>query len=118
MVRGFSLCPHVAAPEGGICVTQTMAFGQAAANAGMAKVTRINVTGNTDASGSDAYNMRLSERRAQTVAAELERRGIPASEISIIAKGERNLLVPTADGVREPQNRRVEIVYSGGGMGS
>jgi len=49
-----------------------------------------------------------------TVAARLENDGIPASEIAIVAKGKRDLLVPTADGVREPQNRRVTIVYNGG----
>jgi len=87
---------------------------QAAANAGPAKATEIDVTGHTDTMGSDAYNMRLSRRRAESVAAQLENDGIPASEIAIFAKGKRDLLVPTADGVREPQNRRVQIVYSGG----
>jgi outer membrane protein OmpA-like peptidoglycan-associated protein len=48
------------------------------------------------------------------VAAELQARGIPSSEIAIFAKGKKDLLVPTADGVREPQNRRVQIVYEGG----
>ena len=48
------------------------------------------------------------------VAAELEAKGIPANEIAIVAKGKHDLLVPTADGVKEPQNRRVEIVYGGG----
>jgi iron complex outermembrane receptor protein len=86
---------------------------QAAANAGPAKVTRIDVTGHTDTVGSDAYNLRLSKRRAESVAAELEARGIPSSEIAIFAKGKRDLLVPTGDGVREPQNRRVQIVYAG-----
>jgi iron complex outermembrane receptor protein len=87
---------------------------QAAKNAGPAKVTQLTVTGHTDTVGSDAYNLRLSRRRAESVAAELERQGIPASEIEIVAKGKKDLLVPTADGVREPQNRRVQIVYSGG----
>jgi iron complex outermembrane receptor protein len=87
---------------------------QAAANAAPAKVTRIDVTGHTDTVGSDAYNMRLSRRRAESVAAELQARGIPSSEIAIFAKGKKDLLVPTADGVREPQNRRVQIVYEGG----
>jgi iron complex outermembrane receptor protein len=87
---------------------------QAAANAAPAKVTRIDVTGHTDTVGSDAYNMRLSRRRAESVAAELEARGIPSSEIAIFAKGKKDLLVPTKDGVREPQNRRVQIVYEGG----
>jgi outer membrane protein OmpA-like peptidoglycan-associated protein len=58
--------------------------------------------------------MRLSRRRADSVAGELEAHGVSASEIEIVAKGKRDLLVPTADGVREPQNRRVQIVYSGG----
>jgi iron complex outermembrane receptor protein len=87
---------------------------QAASNTVPAKVTKLEVTGHTDTVGSDAYNMRLSRRRAESVAAELERKGIAASEIEIVAKGKRDLLVPTADGVREPQNRRVQIVYSGG----
>ena len=87
---------------------------QAASNAGPAKVTRLTVTGHTDTVGSDAYNMRLSRRRAESVAARLEKDGIASSEIEIVAKGKRDLLVPTADGVREPQNRRVQIVYDGG----
>jgi iron complex outermembrane receptor protein len=87
---------------------------QAAKNAGPAKVTKLEVTGHTDTVGSDAYNLRLSRRRAESVAAQLEKDGIPSSEIEIIAKGKRDLLVPTADGVREPQNRRVQIVYEGG----
>jgi len=86
---------------------------QAASNAGPAHVTRLTVTGHTDTVGSDAYNMRLSRRRAESVAARLEKDGIASSEIEIVAKGKRDLLVPTADGVREPQNRRVQIVYSG-----
>jgi iron complex outermembrane receptor protein len=85
----------------------------AAKNAGPAKVTQLTVTGHTDTVGSDAYNMRLSRRRAESVAAQLEKDGIAGSEIEIVAKGKRDLLVPTKDGVREPQNRRVQIVYDG-----
>jgi outer membrane protein OmpA-like peptidoglycan-associated protein len=87
---------------------------QAAKNAGPAKVTQITVTGHTDTVGSDAYNMRLSKRRAESVAAQLEKDGIASSEIVLVAKGKRDLLVPTKDGVKEPQNRRVTIVYDGG----
>jgi len=87
---------------------------QAAKNAGPAKITQLTVTGHTDTAGSDAYNMRLSRRRAESVAAELEKDGIPSGEIEIIAKGKRDLLVSTGDGVRQPQNRRVQIVYSAG----
>jgi iron complex outermembrane recepter protein len=89
---------------------------QAATNAGPAKVTQLTVTGYTDTVGSDAYNMRLSRRRAESVAAQLEKDGIPSSEIQIVAKGKRDLLVPTSDGVKEPQNRRVRIVYEGGSI--
>jgi iron complex outermembrane receptor protein len=86
---------------------------QAAKNAGPAKATELVVTGHTDTVGSDAYNMRLSRRRAESVAAELEKQGVKSSEIEIVAKGKTDLLVPTKDGVREPQNRRVTIVYGG-----
>ena len=86
---------------------------QAAKNAGLAKATELTVTGHTDTVGSDAYNMRLSKRRAESVAAQLEKDGIPSAEIAIVAKGKRDLLVPTKDGVKEPQNRRVTIVYGG-----
>jgi OOP family OmpA-OmpF porin len=73
----------------------------------------VELTGHTDTVGSDTYNMRLSKRRAGSVAAELEKNGIPADEIAIFAKGKRDPLVPTADSMKEPQNRRVEIVYGG-----
>ena len=54
--------------------------------------------------------MALSLRRAEAVKANMIKQGIPASAIVVIGKGESQPLVPTADGVREPQNRRVEIV--------
>ena len=73
-------------------------------------VTRIEVNGFTDRSGPADYNMQLSVRRANAVAAELVRRGVPRNEIVTRGFGEENNLVPTADGVREPQNRRVEII--------
>ncbi|MBP0443953.1 OmpA family protein [Roseomonas sp. SSH11] len=72
--------------------------------------TRIEVAGHADRSGTPQYNQRLSMRRAEAVAAELSRRGITRDQMSIQAFGESRPLVPTADGVREPQNRRVEIV--------
>ncbi|MFC0384511.1 OmpA family protein [Muricoccus vinaceus] len=72
--------------------------------------TRIEVAGHADRSGTPQYNQRLSQRRAEAVAAELTRRGVARGAISVQAFGESRPLVPTADGVREPQNRRVEIV--------
>jgi outer membrane protein OmpA-like peptidoglycan-associated protein len=83
---------------------------QAATTARQGNVTRITATGHTDTSGSPQYNQRLSERRADAVRADLVRQGIPASQIVTIGRGESELRVRTADGVREPQNRRVEIV--------
>ena len=83
---------------------------EAAQNSTRVQYTRIEVNGYTDTSGSKAYNQRLSVRRAQTVAAELVRDGVPRQAIAIQGFGQTHLLVPTADGVREPQNRRVEII--------
>ena len=74
------------------------------------QVTRIEVAGHADRSGSPAYNQGLSQRRAQNVAAELVRLGVQREAISVQAFGESRPLVATADGVREPPNRRVEIV--------
>ena len=71
---------------------------------------RITATGHADRSGPDNYNMALSLRRANAVKDALIRDGVPAGAIQVIGKGETQPLVPTADGVREPQNRRVEIV--------
>jgi outer membrane protein OmpA-like peptidoglycan-associated protein len=74
------------------------------------QTTKIEVNGYTDLSGTVAYNDRLSVRRAKTVEAELIRDGVAQNEIDIHGYGESNPLVPTAPGVREPQNRRVEII--------
>ena len=71
---------------------------------------RITATGHTDTSGPEAYNMALSLRRANAVKDALVREGVPAQAITVIGRGEQGLLVQTGDGVREPQNRRVEIV--------
>ncbi len=71
---------------------------------------QVRATGHADTSGSEDYNMALSLRRANAVKEALVRDGVPATEISVIGRGERQLLVPTGDGVREAQNRRVEIV--------
>ena len=83
---------------------------EAAENSTKVQSTRIEVAGHADRSGTPQYNQRLSQRRADNVAAELVRRGVPREAISVTAYGETRPLVPTADGVREPQNRRVEIV--------
>jgi outer membrane protein OmpA-like peptidoglycan-associated protein len=56
--------------------------------------------------------MALSLRRANAVKDQLVREGIPAANITVVGRGESQPLVQTADGVREPQNRRVEIVLN------
>ena len=71
---------------------------------------RVTCTGHTDTAGPANYNMALSLRRANTVKNALVKEGVPATSITVVGRGETALLVPTKDGVREPQNRRVEIV--------
>ena len=83
---------------------------EAASDSKSAATTTLDVSGYTDTSGTPVYNQGLSERRAKAVAAQLVADGVPKSEIAIHAYGETHLLVPTGPGVREPQNRRVEIV--------
>jgi iron complex outermembrane receptor protein len=83
---------------------------QAAQASTHVQTTKIEVNGYTDLSGTAAYNQKLSVRRAKTVEAELVHDGVAESEIDIHGYGETHPLVPTAKGVREPQNRRVEII--------
>jgi opacity protein-like surface antigen len=71
---------------------------------------QLQVTGYTDRSGSPGYNQRLSERRANNVARALAALGVPRDQMIVAGRGENDNRVPTAPGVREPQNRRVEIV--------
>ena len=89
---------------------------EAAQNSTRVQTTQIEVNGYADTShalpgrrGQD-YNLRLSLRRADTVRAELVRDGVPPGAISVHGFGDTHLLVPTGPNVREPQNRRVEII--------
>ena len=77
----------------------------------------VSAVGHTDTSGPPDYNMALSLRRANVVKTELVRQGIPAAAITATGVGEEGLLVQTGDGVREPQNRRVEIEVAGATAG-
>jgi outer membrane protein OmpA-like peptidoglycan-associated protein/opacity protein-like surface antigen len=74
----------------------------------------VMLAGFTDRSGSEEYNLGLASRRNNSVTGYLTSRGVPAAAISSEAFGEANPRVPTADGVRELQNRRVEIAYGPG----
>jgi OOP family OmpA-OmpF porin len=93
-----------------IATTAAQIIDKAAASAKEGKMTRIDLTGHTDSSGTDAYNQALSERRATAVKKQLIEDGVPADEITTVGVGKAKQLVPTADGVREPQNRRTEII--------
>ncbi len=73
------------------------------------KQTTVALDGHADRSGSNAYNQRLSERRADAAKAALVQRGVPVDAIATAAYGETRPRRPTADGVREQENRRVEI---------
>ena len=79
-----------------------------AANAGACNWSSYNLIGHADKSGSNAYNMRLSEARANNVA-DMLRPAVPNATVTVEFKGEEEPRVPTEDGVRELQNRRVEI---------
>lgn len=82
---------------------------KAAKTAGAA---RLIVVGHADRAGPEDYNLRLSKRRADAVKGELVRLGVSPTVITTEGRGETDPLVPTADGVREPQNRRVEIMHA------
>jgi len=73
-------------------------------------VARIEVSGYTDLAGTQAYNLRLSQRRADAVSGYLLRQGVAKNVLDVKWFGKEHPRVPTPDGVREPQNRRVEIV--------
>ena len=81
-------------------------------NAPACNWTRFTVVGHTDRAGSNAYNEGLSQRRADAIESLMTARGISGAAISTQAQGEETPRVPTADGVRELQNRRVEILVN------
>ncbi len=82
----------------------------AAATAAEFGVSRVTITGHADRSGPNAYNLALSLRRAEAARAVLATQGVDTTIIAVDGRGEEDPLVPTPDGVREPQNRRAEIV--------
>ncbi|WP_337186036.1 OmpA family protein [Phenylobacterium sp.] len=70
----------------------------------------VQITGHTDTVGASDANDRLSLDRAVEIRAALTQLGLPLSNAKVSGRGERELLVPTADGVAEPANRRVEVI--------
>lgn len=69
----------------------------------------VQITGHTDTVGTDESNDKLSYERAVQIRAELVKRGLPVESARVTGRGERQMLVPTADGVNEAGNRRVEV---------
>ncbi|WP_051284671.1 OmpA family protein [Nisaea denitrificans] len=74
------------------------------------KLPQVEVSGHTDSSGSADFNDRLALDRASIVGQEVLNLGVPEEVLTVESYGERAPVVPTADGVSEPRNRRVEIV--------
>ena len=83
---------------------------EAVKNAKSGAVTSIQLIGHADTSGASGYNDDLSLRRAEAVRTAMQSLGLGTLTYEVTAKGESDPLVPTADGIREPQNRRVQIL--------
>lgn len=83
----------------------------AASEAGTRQLVSIDLVGHTDTSGSRDYNQKLSMKRANVVRDAMAQRGVDTSLLSVNHRGESELMVETADGVREPANRRTEITF-------
>jgi OOP family OmpA-OmpF porin len=91
-------------PEGSKVVTDAAAYYKQTGSV------RLAITGYTDLAGTQQYNLGLSKRRADMVRGALVKSGVPNAAIAEAWRGKENPAVPTPDGVREPRNRRVEIV--------
>jgi outer membrane protein OmpA-like peptidoglycan-associated protein len=87
-------------------------LGEAASAAKTQGAVKVSIVGHTDTMGSDAYNKKLSECRANAARTNLVAKGISAATISAEGHGETELLVKTQDSVKEPQNRRATIDLS------
>ncbi|KVN29945.1 hypothetical protein WT11_24330 [Burkholderia stagnalis] len=80
---------------------------------GDATFARVSVTGYTDSVGSDAYNLALSQRRAEAVASYLRAHGLKAREISAIGRGAAEPAASNATAAGRANNRRVEVLLNG-----
>ena len=71
---------------------------------------KVRLEGNTDERGTREYNVALGERRANSVAQDMESKGVSASQISVISYGEERPVAPGHDESAWSQNRRVDVV--------
>jgi outer membrane protein OmpA-like peptidoglycan-associated protein len=78
------------------------------------EITRVRVEGHTDDQGDDAYNKRLSQRRAEAVVAYLARKGVARDRLEPMGFGEERPKAPNASKEGRATNRRVELVIVGG----
>jgi outer membrane protein OmpA-like peptidoglycan-associated protein len=69
------------------------------------------VLGHTDSTGSERHNIALSLRRADVVERALIAAGVAPERVGVAAAGETRLRVATGDGIAEPRNRRVELLF-------
>ncbi|MEH6677970.1 OmpA family protein, partial [Phenylobacterium sp.] len=99
----FPFDQYILTPEAQAVVSEAANYAQGG------NATQVVVIGHTDSSGSPAYNVRLSERRAKAVADQLVGMGVNQGALQVDWKGESQLAVPTGDGVKEPLNRRSTI---------
>ena len=100
----FDFDKSVINPAGQVVINQVLSDASAHAPSS------VSVTGHTDRAGPEDYNMALSLRRADAVRSSLIAGGVAADKITVAGRGESEPAVPTADGVREAKNRRVEII--------
>ncbi|PKU26126.1 OmpA family protein [Telmatospirillum siberiense] len=102
----FDFNQTILTPEAAHIVTDLVAAAKAAG------YPKLVITGYTDLAGSDDYNIRLSLKRAETVRKALLAAGVPAQKLVTEGRGKADPLVTTADGTREPQNRRVLVRFA------
>jgi outer membrane protein OmpA-like peptidoglycan-associated protein len=105
--RPFTMYFELGSDE--LTATSRAAFENARSTIASWSAVEVVVVGHTDRLGAMEYNDQLSKRRAQVIATRLVASGVPSHAIEVAARGEREPLVPTADGMPEPRNRRVEI---------
>lgn len=86
-----------------------VAFDEAREEVASWSAAEVVVIGHTDRMGHEDFNDTLARKRAEMVASRLKSFGVPPERIEVAARGEREPLIQTADGVPEPRNRRVEI---------
>jgi len=82
---------------------------EAASGIKAASTHTFNVVGHTDSVGSDAYNMALGQRRADSVKEALVGRGVPASQLRTSSMGKREPIASNSTAEGRAQNRRVDI---------